>query len=93
MISFFFVNKYAIHGFWLLTVNVLHIDYTCSVSSSISLTCSLRCIITLHTVNMQLQIDIKLQVCPKLATNELLKSIVLRILTALPTLTNQATFI
>ena len=45
-ISLFLVNRYAVLDFWLLPVNILHVDYTCSASSSISLTCSLRCIIT-----------------------------------------------
>ena len=38
--------KYLVHNFWLLPLNALHRDNTCSVYSSICLTCSPRCIIT-----------------------------------------------
>ena len=54
----------------LIPVNDLHIDYTCSVSSTIRLNCSLR-LSELHNVYMPMLIDIKLQVCTKLATNAL----------------------
>ena len=46
-ILLFLVNKYAVHNFWLVPVNVLHTDFTCSVYCPINLTCSLRCIITI----------------------------------------------
>ena len=45
-ISLILVNRYAVHNFLLLRVNVLHTDYTYSAYSPITLTFSLICIIT-----------------------------------------------
>ena len=46
-ISIFSVNKYVVHNVWLLPANVTQIISILFIQcSSISLTCSLRCIIT-----------------------------------------------
>ena len=52
-IPLFLLNKYVFHDFWKLPVIVLHIDYTCSVSSSISLTWSLRCVMTTYCLYLR----------------------------------------
>ena len=43
-----FVNKYAVHDFWQLPVNVLHTDFTCSKTV---LHVSLRGIITTFCIH------------------------------------------
>ena len=43
-------NKYIVHNFWLWPVNILHTDCTCFIYISISLTCSLRCIVTTYCI-------------------------------------------
>ena len=52
-IPLFLLNKYVFHDFWKLPVIVLHIDYTCSVSSSISMTWSLRCVMTTYCLYLR----------------------------------------